>query len=106
MNKMDRAGWGDNINKDKSIEQAEENVTEKQLNKQFVHRTVYQPPNHLAGVRFRKTVLGLRSSASSVIISTAVVRGLEGVADWLAGSGVGNAAKRVLAGGGTVTVCV
>jgi len=54
----------------------------------------------------RKNVLGLRSSASSLTISTAVVRGLEGVVDWLAGSGVGNAAKRVLAGGGTVTVWV
>jgi len=38
--------------------------------------------------------------------STAVVRGLPAVDEELATSGVGNAAKRVLAGGGTVTVWV
>lgn len=49
-------------------------------------------------------VLGLRGSVSSEMISTAVVRGLPVVNEELAASGVGNAAKRVLAGGGTVTV--
>jgi hypothetical protein len=38
------------------------------------------------------------------MISTAVVRGLPVMDVELAASGVGNAAKRVLAGGGTVTV--
>ena len=40
------------------------------------------------------------------MISTAVVRGLPVVDEELAASGVGKAAKRVLAGGGTVTVWV
>ena len=40
------------------------------------------------------------------MISTAVVRGLPVVDEELAASGVGNAAKRVFAGGGTVTVSV
>ena len=68
--------------------------------------TFYQRPNHAAGKRggLRTIVLGLRGSVSSVIISTAVVRGLPAVEEELAASGVGNAAKRVLAGGGTVTV--
>lgn len=51
-------------------------------------------------------VLGLWLSISSVITSTAVVRGLPAVDEELAASGVGNAAKRVLAGGGTVMVWV
>lgn len=38
------------------------------------------------------------------MISTAVVRGPPVVDEELAASGVGKAAKRVLAGGGTVTV--
>lgn len=54
----------------------------------------------------RIIVFGLRSSISSVRISIAVVRGLDAEVEGLAGSGVGNAAKRVFAGGGTVTVCV
>ena len=51
-------------------------------------------------------VLGLRSSASSVTISIAVVRGLEGLVEGFAGSGEGKAAGRVLAGDATTTVCV
>ena len=54
----------------------------------------------------RTTVLCLRLSVSSVMTSTAVVRGIPVVVEELAASGVGNAAKRVLAGGGTVTVWV
>jgi hypothetical protein len=49
-------------------------------------------------------VLGLRSSASSVTISTEVVRGLKPVVKGFAGSGEGNAARRVGVGVGTVTV--
>lgn len=68
--------------------------------------TFYQLPNHPIGTRGgpRTIVLGLRGSASSAMISTAVVRGLPEVDVELAASGVGNAAKRVLAGEGTVTV--
>ena len=68
----------------------------------------YQLPNHPTGRRGgpRTTVLDLRESTSSAMISTAVVRGPPVVNEELAASGVGNAAKRVLAGGGTVTVWV
>jgi len=76
----------------------------KTLNKST--ETDYQLPNHRTGARLRIIVFGLRSSTSSVRISIAVVRGLDAEVEGLAGSGVGNAAKRVFAGGGTVTVCV
>ncbi|KAF9005657.1 hypothetical protein BDQ17DRAFT_363099 [Cyathus striatus] len=73
----------------------------------------YHPPNHLeGGLRVargpRITVFEgySSSSSSSSIISTAVVRGLEGVVDGLGNSGAGNAARRVFAGGGTVIVWV
>lgn len=46
------------------------------------------------------------STSSSVTISTAVVRGLVVEEEEDMGSGVGNAARRVLAGAGTVTVWV
>ena len=67
--------------------------------------TFYQLPNHALGGPLTM-VLGLRKSVSSAMISTAVVRGLPVVDVELAASGVGNAAKRVLAGGGTVTVWI
>lgn len=76
--------------------------------------TDYQPPNHLEGGLLvargpRTTVRVLRSSSSSsssVITSTAVVLGLEAVEGEVTASGLGWAARRVLAGGGTVTVWV
>jgi len=64
----------------------------------------HHPPNHLAGnlrsLRYAVTV-GFVSSTST---SIAVVRGLCGVDEDAADSGAGRAARRVLAGGGTVTV--
>jgi hypothetical protein len=83
-------------------------------------KIVYQPPNHLAGglrvgpgLRLTVTVLGrpwtspeTGSTSSSVTISTAVVRGLSVEEEEDTAWGVGNAARRVLAGAGTVTVWV
>jgi len=75
-------------------------------------KAVYHPPNQLVGGRRvargpRATLTdfgsGSSSSSSSVIISTVVVRGGDDVAVPPTTWGVGNGARRVLAGGGTVT---
>jgi hypothetical protein len=72
----------------------------------------HHPPNHRdgglrVGLAFRTTVTVLRPSApsmsSSVMMSIAVVRGLPDVDGELKTCGVG---RRVLAGDGTVMVCV
>jgi len=68
---------------------------------------VHHPPNHLAGglrSALRKGETGRVGSGSSTRRSTAVVRGLLVVAEEEKASGLGYAARRVLAGGGTVTV--
>ena len=79
------------------------------------HYTSHHPPNHLdgglrVGLAFRTTVTVLRPSgpsmSSSVMMSMAVVRGPPVVDGELNASGVGKAVGRVLAGDGTVMVCV
>lgn len=74
----------------------------------------HQPPNHrglrvVRGERITVTVFvpsDGSSSISSVIMSTAVVRGLAVMEEGSTTLGEGEAARRVLAGAGTVMVWV